>query len=233
MALITFGVMQVLISNILLSLGLDSSAMCILTNFFLLSGVAFIVANILAKNYRVYRIFSNVKAKALTINDSSLFVFTVVIVGITWIMWAVTSFADGPIKIVIGSGADNPYYVYGLCRVASQWFQDFQIIFWYVYFISLFLLAGFLGFLTRNVNHIFNESTNVTVVAFAYISFAIIFAPLYYIQSNTTNSNNTRVAIQALSVCILSAVTMALLHLPTLWKFYKIKRKRVEGRTVQ
>lgn len=225
MALVTLGIMLVLISNILFSIGLTSSAMCILTNFFLLSGLSFIVANILAKNYRVYKIFSNPSATAVTMNDQTLFVFTLVIVGVTWIVWAITSFADGPIKVFVNVGADNPFYTYGYCRVKSQWFQDFQIIFWYVYFIGLFLLTGLLGFLTRNVHGVFNESLNVTTIAFGYIAFAIIFAPLYYIQSNTTNSNHLRWVIQALSVCFLSTMTMAILLCPTLWKFYKLKRK--------
>ena len=225
MALMTIGILQVLISNILLSIGLDSSTMCILTNFFLLSGLSFIVASILAKNYRVYRIFSNSYSTALRIDDSALFTFTVVIVGTTWIIWGITSFADGPIKVVVGISDDNPFYTYGICKVTTQWFQVAQIIFWYVFYVCLFLLTNLLGFLTRNVHDVFNESVNITVVAFGYIMFAIIFAPLYYVQSNTTNSNTTRWIIQAYSVCFLSAMTLALLHFPAIWRFYKIKRK--------
>ena len=177
MALITLGIFLVLTSNILFSIGLTSSTMCILTNFFLLTGLAFIVANILAKNYRVYKIFSNSSAMALNMNDQTLFVFTIVIVGLTWIVWAVTSFADGPIEIFVGVGVNNRFYTFGICRVTTEWFQTAQIIF--------------------------------------------------YIQSNTTNSNNTRWMIQALSVCFLSALTMVLLLCPPVWKFYKLKRKNV------
>lgn len=223
MALTTFGLFQVLVSNILLSIGLSSSAMCILTNFFLLSGLTFIVSSVLAKNYRVYRIFTNPSATAIRIKDGSLVQITIILVLFTWIMWAITSFASGPIKIVYSTGQDNLFYTYGLCEAPSEWFQTFQIIFWYVYFVTLFLVAGFLGFLTRNVRDVFNESANVTTTAFCYLTFAIIFAPLYYIQINTTNSNETRWVIQALSVCFLSAVTLILLICPAIWRFYRLK----------
>ena len=107
LALMAFGVNQVLISNILISIGLDSSTM--LTNFFLVSGLAFIVSSILTKNYRVYSIFSNPSATALQLNDESLLFITIIIVASTWILWGITSFASGPIKVFIGNGVDNSF----------------------------------------------------------------------------------------------------------------------------
>ena len=230
LALMAFGVNQVLISNILISIGLDSSTMCILTNFFLVSGLAFIVSSILTKNYRVYSIFSNPSATALQLNDESLLFITIIIVASTWILWGITSFASGPIKVFIGKGVDNRFYTFGICSAPSKWFQVFQIILWYVYFAGLFLISGCLGVLTRNVPDNYNESYNVTITAFCYLVFALIFAPLYYIQTSTTNSNAIRWNIQALSVCFLSAATIALLLYPSVWRFYKLKKKENRNR---
>ena len=224
MAMLSLGVLQVLISNILFAIGLTNSTMCILTNFFLVSGVTFIISSILAKNYRIYRIFTNPQATAIQLQDHTLFQFLLILVIVTWSFWAITSFADGPIIVVYESGVDNRFYTYGICQVKSSWFQTFQIIVWYVYFVGLFLIAGILGFLTRHARDVFNESANVTITTACYIAFAAIFGPLYYIQSNTTNSNNIRWVIQAMSVCILSVITIVLLLGHPLWRAFKFNR---------
>lgn len=74
--LIIVGILLVLTAGIIMSAGLSSSTMCILYVFFLVTGMTLILANLLVKNWRIYKIFSNRRADAVQLSDLQLLAIT-------------------------------------------------------------------------------------------------------------------------------------------------------------
>ena len=221
--LIIVGILLVLTAGIIMSAGLSSSAMCILYVFFLVTGMTLILANLLVKNWRIYKIFSNRRADAVQLSDLQLLAITAFLVVLIWIQFFVYSFAGGTIALTRLQGKDNPFYVFDLCESPTAWFQTFQIIAYYVFFAILVVTTGVLGFLTRKAHAGYSESRNIALIIYIYVCMAIIFIPLYYVQGLSTNSQDTRYVIVSISMLILMLATLLILFLP---KILLIERTR-------
>lgn len=154
-----------------------------------------ILANLLVKNWRIYKIFSNRRADAVQLSDLQLLAITGMLLILILIQFFVYSFAGGTIALTRLQGKDNPFYVFDLCESPTAWFQTFQIIAYYVFFFVLAAITGVLGFLTRSAHAGYSESRNMAMIIYIYLCIAIIFIPLYYVQGLSTNSQDTRFVI--------------------------------------
>ena len=228
LSLLLTGIILVFVSLILISIGLKSSAMCILSDFFMFVGITLIVSNLMSRNYRVYAIFTNPTASAIHIRDQHLLRINGICMTLTLIQWGVYSFAGGVVTPTVFYGDDNKFYAYTLCESPSSWFQTFRIIAMWVYFVVLVLMVGLLGFLTRKINKLYNESQAVSIIAYMYLMFAIIFAPLYYLVGGSTDGEISRYLDILIPFTISAYTTMVVLFLPKIIGVQKELRRRSE-----
>lgn len=224
--LINVGIASILVAGIIMAIGLSDSAMCILYVFFLVTGLTLVIASLLCKNWRIYRIFSNSRADSVNISDIQLVGFTAFLLALTWIQFFVFSFAGGIITLTRMQGKNNPFYVFDLCESPTAWFQTFQIIFYYTYCGLLFLLTAIVGLWTRSVNKHYNESSAIAVIIYIYVCIAIIFIPLYYVQGASTDSQTTRFIIVSIAITILMLSTLLILFFAKILQVSKNHRNR-------
>lgn len=226
MSLIGLGIVMVLLGGLWISIGLTNSTMCILYVFFLVTGMSLILACLMAKTWRIYRIFCNASARAIRISDLRLLIFPLVILSLGWIQFFVYSFAGGlivPTRVVADS---NPYYVFDICESPTSWLQVFQLISYYAYFFILICITAWMAWLSRHASAQYRETKMVAIIIYLYLCMGAIYAPLYYVQQNFTNSQDTRLAIVLLNVCILMLATILCIFLPTILEQIRAKRKR-------
>lgn len=214
LSLIALGVALVLIAGIIMSIGLTGSAMCILYVFFLVTGMTLIMSNLMAKNWRIYKIFSNVRADAVSLSDFKLLSFSAIFLILIWIQFFIYSFAGGTITLTRLQGTGNPFYVFDICESPTAWLQTFQIIMYFAFFFLLLLGTAILGFLTRKSSSAYSESKDIAKIIYIYLCMAIIFIPLYYVQGESTNSQDTRYVIVAINILILMLATLLILFIP-------------------
>lgn len=226
MSLIGLGIIMVLLGGLWITIGLTDSARCILYVFFLITGMSLILACLMAKSWRIYRIFSNASARAIIISDFQLLIFPAIILSLAWIQFFVYSFAGGlivPKRIVAFS---NQYYVFDLCESPTSWLQTFQVISYYAFLFILIFITALMAWLSRHASAQFRESKMIAVIIYLYLCMGAIYVPLYNVQGNFTNSQDTRLAIVVLNVGILMLATILCIFLPTILEYRSAKRKR-------
>lgn len=224
--LIGSGIVFVLIGGILLTVGLTSSAMCILYVFFLILGLTLIISSLMAKTWRIHKIFNNTDASALHISDRKLLLFPATMMTLSLIFCIIYCFATGPLILDRQYGEDNPFYVFDLCSASTSWFQTFAIIFFYSYFFILFAITATLAFLTRHAHAHYRESKSIAMIIYIYLCMGIIYIPLYYVQGDSTDSQNTRLAITCINIGILMLATLFITFLPPILNFRRKQQRR-------
>lgn len=225
MLFVTIGVAMVLIAGILLSIGLNSSAQCILYDFFIVMGTVLILSSLLAKNYRMYLIFHRNNSQGIRIRDKNLLKLVAVLLFIALAQFFIYSFAGGPVQPITYYSDSNQYYAYELCASPTAWFQTFRLIAYYVYLFILIVAVGVLGFLTRNIHENFNESKNLAIIVYIYLCMGIIYVPLYYVQGDSTSSEDIRYLIVAINMTVLMIATLVILFSFLIYKTEQSKRK--------
>lgn len=223
--LILLGVLLVAVSGIIMAVGLTTSTLCILTDAFLVLGLTLIIANLLAKNWRIYRIFSNSSAYALRISDVDLMLFNIVLLTLTLIQLFVYSYAGGAVRPVVFWSEENRFYAYANCVCPSEGFQLARVILWYVYFGILFVATAVLGFLTRKVRYGYNESGVIATIVYIYICIGIVFIPLYYTQGSSADSQQTRVVLHSVALAVLMFATLTILFAPKIVRILRYERR--------
>lgn len=222
--LILIGLFFIGISEIFMCITL-TSAICYLIDIFLLIGVSFVISTLAAKLYRIYRIFRNATAQAIKITDRDLFIFTFIITVGTMIIFTLYVTIGGGLQPIIMAADSNPLYLFKICLVPDDTIQKIALISFYVYFISLFIAAGILAVLTRKTMKDFNESWDVGFVVYSWIGITLVYAPIYYVQGFSTNSNETRHVVRFIGIALVQTLTLGFLFLNKIIKVIKYELK--------
>ena len=230
LSFILLGVILILIAGILLAIGLKDSTLCILHAFALVWGLTLIVSSLMAKNWRIYRIFNNPKALALYISDRYIIAFPAVMSLVSLGLLFTYAFAGGTLNLEQFVADQNSFYVFELCASPASWSQVFMVIFFYAYFLTLFAFTASLAMLTRHAHNSFRESKTIASIIYMYFCMGIIFIPLYYVQGQSTDSQATRFVIQSLNICILMIATKAVIFIPELVAVNRYNRRQERGR---
>lgn len=215
--LILIGLLFIEISVTLTCFNLNA-IICTFIDIFLVVGISFVISTLAAKLYRIYRIFQNPTARAVHISDKDLFIFTCFITlgaGILFILYATLG---GGLQALTKTADLNPLYEFKICLVPDEAIQITFLILFYVYFLSLFIAAGILAILTRKTMKDFNESWDVGFVVYSWIVVTMIYAPIFYLQGNSTNSNETMYAIRFIGITLVQILTLGFLF------FNKVKK---------
>lgn len=217
--LILLGILFIELSLMFYTFGL-TDAICYLDDVFLLTGISLIIANLLMKSYRIYAIFHNSSATAVHISDKILLLWSMVILLMTWTMFVLYSTLGGGLHAIIIQSKSNRFYQFVMCEVDNGTFQNIFLISFYVYFVILFLAAAVLGFLNRKVASVYSESQEVVMVVYSWLGLVILYAPIYYVQGDSTDSKDVRFAVRLMSTLLASFFTLLFLYYPKVHKVF-------------
>ena len=203
-----------------------STISCTLNDVFLLLGVSLIISILMAKTYRIYRIFQNPTAEAVRITDKHLLIFTCAICVGTIILLVLYDVLGGGLVPVTKTAELNPFYLFVICEVKNSTIQVIFLIVFYVYFVSLFAIAGVLAFLTRKTTVDFNESWDVGFIVYSWLAIAVIYGPLYYLQGDSTDSNKTRYTIRYIAITLAIILTILILFAKKIKLIYRSDKRK-------
>ncbi len=203
-----------------------SDVICQLDDWFGITGVALVIGSLLAKSYRIYVIFNNQSGQAVGVSELLLLACTCVILVIVWVMMVLYITLGGGLKAATVQSSSDQFYSYVLCEVPSETFQLIFLISFYVYFILLFLAAAILAFLNRKVSSVYSESSAVGLVVYLWIGVVIVYAPIYYVQGGSTNSNQVRFALRFIATLLACSFTLIFLFYPKIAQVLRKKKTR-------
>ena len=220
--LILFGIIMVNSSLIIWTLT-QTQVTCIVKLWVLCLGFALIMGNLLAKTYRIFKIFTNIKVSTAAITDIDLLKFSGVVIFFEAALLAIYTFGSGtlPEAIVINSST-NSLYAFVSCQVPNnETFQTTMTIVIIAFNIILVLLGAVIAYLTRNVDSAFNESTWIGATMYAYIFLSVIFLSLYYTNGDGSGSAGAQYAERSFAILLGMLLTLGFLFGP---KFMTIAR---------
>lgn len=221
--LMLIGLLMTGFSGIITCFGVYTYS-CIIYGFFYNIGFSLVIGGIIAKEYRIYRIFSNRSALALDIQDYKLFL----IIGTITTYFLILAFIPimGSVYAAVRRSDSNEFYLYWTCYFDSKVWKDITLFFTEISFVILRLLAILLAWKTRKVTAFYSESRAVFAVVIIYLCLNIIFIPLYQALSDGTDSAIYRYSIRLINISITMGATLILLFYYRFWLIYKYERNK-------
>eukprot|EP00917_Polyrhabdina_sp_WS-2016_P008964 GHVP01019970.1.p1 GENE.GHVP01019970.1~~GHVP01019970.1.p1 ORF type:complete len:813 (+),score=136.53 GHVP01019970.1:67-2505(+) len=229
--LIIFGAFLGYLSTIFWTLN-QNKATCILRGWTLAIGFALIVGNLLAKTYRIFKIFTNVKVTSVVIKDSQLFLFSGVIVVYIVILMSVYTFGSPglPDAVIVQSEVDT-LYRYIRCYPPNPIINRTIVILLLSSCFVLAILGIVIAYLTRKVESSFNESKEILYTMYTFVLLACIVIPLYFTSGDSRGSVEREYILRSFSVLLGLFGALYFLFIPKilLAKAEKEERIREEG----
>lgn len=202
----------------------QSKFTCLVKIWLLAIGFGLIMGNLLAKTYRIFKIFSNAKVTSLVIRDTDLLIFTGSIIVLEIILLSCYSFPSGlPRPVVIQSTSDSLLKIIK-CQVPSSFLQTGGTIWLLGVNFLLVLAAVIIAYLTRNVDSAFNESRYIAYTVYVFLLVTIILLPLYYTAGDSSSSNSRQFIIRTLAILVSMFFCLGALFLPKIYLVHKAKK---------
>ncbi|KAI9219272.1 7 transmembrane sweet-taste receptor of 3 GCPR-domain-containing protein [Blastocladiella britannica] len=182
----------ILYGSTFLYLGTPSTFTCAAQPFFLTIGISSVIGLLLAKTWRIYRLFSSVVQTRKSVIGYIVNAIVTGSISINIILCAIWMGVDPPVptRQYISEGVTN--YVCSSPR--SSTFIGLLV----AYNVILVLLGSTLGFLTRGVEERFNESRQIGFAMYNLLALAAIGVPILLASS----------WLMQLFYCVLSAVIL-------------------------
>jgi hypothetical protein len=219
-----FGVIGLALVQIFLSFG-ATNAWCTINIYLFRISMNLVLMSLLVKNYRIYKIFTNKKAAAVSLSESRLLIYIGLSVVFYVIFLTVFVVALG-FEAVLKKSSTNMFYQYIQCAIPNQtWNYIFKISL-EIFLILQVFASLVLAWLTRNVQTEYRESRRLFAISTIIFVALIIFVPLSYTLKDSTDLQILRyvINVELLTVAIVSIV--ALLFAPIVFAVYADKRKR-------
>jgi 7 transmembrane sweet-taste receptor of 3 GCPR len=135
-----------------------------MANVILLLLLVLMDRNLLAKTYRIFKIFSNIRVTRGAIKDIDLLLFTgglLILEVALLLIWTVPFGTPTPTFVFSSS---DPLYAYITCEVSNDTFQGILIaVILSVNGVLVFVAAAF-AYLTRHVDSAYSESKSITII---------------------------------------------------------------------
>lgn len=219
---VLIGAIMINISGILGCLEI-TSALCILTYFGFAIGLAVMYGGIMAKEYRLYRIFSNRTAAAVKIDDRQLFLIIAAITAYFTALGIAAWICGLSAKII--QSESNPFYLYYNCVVSSQTAALIIDITAEVSFICLQICTAILAFKIRKISITYSESNSVFIVIILLVCINIIMIPLYETLRDGTDSAVVRRTLRLIRSCMILVTVSVFIFYYRFWLVYKYEKK--------
>lgn len=222
------GVLWMSISQLLLSFS-RTDGMCYITLYFTRFGTMLLLMGLLVKNYRIYKIFSNNKATALSITEGRLLWFLVIFMFIYMaIVVALTISLD--YGAYLKQSTKNQYYQYVQCCIPNSAWNKIVELYLLITLAIPVLASLILAWLTRKVRSEYRESSTLAAFSIVITISLLIFIPLSVTLSDESNSEALKYAVfvEYFSVVIFSA--FGLLFFPKVYSVLKAKARMRRNR---
>lgn len=220
--LILIGIDLCLLSQIFWGVS-QTSFTCFVKVWLLAIGFGLIMGNLLAKTYRIFKIFTNVQVTQLVMKDTDLLKFSIVILAIEVALLCVYCFVSGtPRPINIQSTSDSLLLIIQ-CSVPSGFIQTFGTITLLVFNGLLILCGVVIAYVSRHVESSFNESKYIAITVYIYLLVVIILLPLYYTAGDSGSSVNRQYILRNISVLAAMYFTLVALFVPKILNIYRTK----------
>jgi hypothetical protein len=218
--LVLVGCDMVLSSLILLGFTY-TTATCYLMAWQMALGPGLIIGSMLARSYRIYRIFTEKKrADSIRLKDSHLmWIVGGVLVGEV-ILVAIYSFAGGILVAEVVQSDSDVYYKYRVCSSPSSGVQLGLLIVLWVYNLILLLCLAVLAFLTRGVNAVYSEARGLALSVYSCITLLVIFVPLIYTSVDSTDSIEVQYAVTGMVVLLSVGGVFVFMYGPPMYRLF-------------
>lgn len=223
--LILIGIDLCLLSQIFWAVS-QTGFTCFTKVWLLAIGFGLIMGNLLAKTYRIFKIFTNVQVTSLVMKDTDLLKFSIVILAIEIALLSVYCFTGGgtPKPVFIQSTSDSLLLIIQ-CAVPSSFIQLLGQISLLVFNGLLILCGVVIAYVSRHVESSFNESKYIAITVYIYLLVVIILLPLYYTAGDSGSSVQRQFILRSISVLAAMYFTLVALFVPKLIVLYDTKKK--------
>lgn len=201
-----------------------TTANCWLSTGFFIIGISLLIGGIIAKEYRIYRIFTNRSASAVQIKDSSLFM---IVGGIVFYfsMILMTYYIAG-LQAKIKQSKSNNYYSYYTCEETDSFWTTFLNIFLGVSSLIVRILAGIIAWFTRHVNSAYSESRQISIIVYTLICLTLILIPLLNTLKDGKDSAVVKTVIRMIDVIYTIAAVLPMLFFHRFYLVWKYEKRR-------
>ena len=175
-------------------------------------GYAIVMGALLAKNYRIWRIFDNDKLRSRVITNRELLYFSAVIVGIEMLLMGILMI-DRPTPKILISGSSTLYH-YQACQTNNTLFQKVMTGVLFAYNGLLVFIGSLLAFKTRKVVSSFNESKFIAVSMYNMLISGVVLAPIYFTTGDSRGVASRLYIIRSLACLFATVITMTALFGP-------------------
>ena len=197
---------------------------CFLYTWLLTIGSGLCLSSVFVKSYRIFRIFRNVEAKAILISDKALFYFTISVLVIEIGLLSIYSFVSGLLGPEVIQSTNDLYYKYRICQVPSDAIQLAFTILIYSFNAFILISVALLAFLTRKIDNSYSEAKSMAYAVYCTLLFQIIFLPLVYTSTDSTDSAMTRYVITGIIILCTSYMIIIFLFSSKIYELIKSKR---------
>lgn len=201
-----------------------TDAFCWITFYLLRTGLVFITTGLFAKNYRIYKIFSNQGASAVNLSEEKLLLwigaFTVIYLSFPTVIFLTVGY-----DAVTLQSKSNIYYKYVQCRISNNTWDDICQLIIDIVLLIIIIASIILAWLTRSVSKEYRESQPLAAFSVILLAISIVLIPLGMTLKDETNSELFRYVINAEFDTVIIFSALGLLFIPKVFAILKGKSR--------
>lgn len=224
--LILIGMILSLISVIMWCIK-PSTITCILEIWTFVIGIDIIIANLLAKTYRLYKIFHGKRQAIIKgVSDRDMLVMSSIIICIDVVLLLIFTFISGLPGPVVVHLESNFLYSYTVCRDGSITVNNAIIDILIVLDVIILFFCTFSAYQIRNIDERFNESTRIAIIVYFISMIATIAITVYHSVENTNEVAAYQFATVSYGVFAIVIAIAVILFEPVVLVFYNNMRMK-------
>ncbi|KAI1318459.1 hypothetical protein EDD11_006544 [Mortierella claussenii] len=204
----------------------SSRFVCFARPFTLNVGFILVVSNIVAKNFRVYRIFHNIYVTKRVIKDSHLLKIVSTILVINLAIMAIWFIKTPPTLQQITM---EDFTTYWDCNSQTGESAPFFVLL-FVYNVALLLLATYLGYKNRNVAANYNECRQIAFVVYNILLSGCIAMPTVFLPAD---QYLTKFFLSNVVLLFGTTVSLMFMFLPKIYKLFSQIERRIQDSRVE
>ncbi|KAL0135191.1 periplasmic binding protein-like I [Mucor lusitanicus] len=215
-------------TSVIFTMGIPTKASCFLVPITFNFGFLLVLGNLIAKNYRIYRIFNNIFISRTVLTDFKLMrsLSFVIVVNMAVLIIGLLVSPPEPVLVQV-----NPTSHYWVCEAAPTVNRTIFLSFGAIYAGSMLIFATFLAYKTRSAGKHYDHYNECKQMGISVYN--ILFSALVGFTAMINPLANYYLKFYSVAVAILWATTfsLAVLFIPKVYIFYKQWQKTVTATT--
>lgn len=224
----------VLLGIIIISIGVilngtpTTAFLCVLIVWLPVLGLGLIYASLLAKSYRILRVYSTLSAPSSSMSDASLLKFTIGVILLELAILCAYSFANGIHYPAVVISDVDPLYSYPTCIPTDGTVPLAPLIIIIAVNAILVGVLGIIAYLTRHTASAYNESKQLAIVTYSYIIIIVVAIPLYFGRQDGDGSAEQRYLVLCISLILSALIPLVFLLTPKIISILSINNRLLE-----